>query len=365
MKNINIGIVTFHKAHNYGALLQAYALQSFLKQKYNVFFIDYYNNTVYDNYKPIKPLGRNFIKWPKRIISNIKNYNNNKRKYDIFNIFINKYLNIKEYNNKTIDSCNILITGSDQVWNPDITGGLKNEYTLNIGNKNQRRISYAASCGSKENLTTYKSIFEEKLKIINSISIREESCKELFQELLLDKKIDTVLDPTLLLTQDQWNERIISRKKTIEEKYILAYVVEANNEFIKIVNEISESNGMRVLTFTSKNYFNNQIITNDIYDPFDFVNLIKNAEYIITTSFHATVFSILYNKNFWVVPHKKTGSRVIDLLSKLNISKRAINSLEEFNKIEFEEEIDYKRVNKKLNEERKKSINWLIDAIEK
>ena len=93
--------------------------------------------------------------------------------------------------------------------------------------------------------------------------------------------------------------------------------------------------------------------------------LVKNAEYVIATSFHATAFSIIFNKKFWVVPHKTTGSRVTDLLKKLDISNRAVNSLEEFEKLNFDEDIDYENVNKILEKEREKSINWLIDAIEK
>ena len=77
------------------------------------------------------------------------------------------------------------------------------------------------------------------------------------------------------------------------------------------------------------------------------------------------VFSIIFNKKFWIVPHKTTGSRVTDLLKKLDISSRAVNSLEEFKKLDFDENIDYENVNKILEKERKKSINWLIDAIEK
>ena len=99
--------------------------------------------------------------------------------------------------------------------------------------------------------------------------------------------------------------------------------------------------------------------------PLEFINLIKNAEYVIATSFHATVFSIIFSKKFWIVPHKTTGSRVTDLLNKFGISNRAVNTFDEFKVKNYNEEIDYEKVNKILEKERKKSLDWLIDAIEK
>ena len=138
-----------------------------------------------------------------------------------------------------------------------------------------------------------------------------------------------------------------------------------NDEYMKIVNELSKKTGFKVMTTSAFKMYDNQIVSDKFYNPLEFIKLIKNSEYVVTTSFHATVFSIIFNKKFWVVPHKTTGSRVTDLLKKLDISSRAVNSLEEFKKLDFDENIDYENVNKILEKEREKSINWLINAIEK
>ena len=365
MKKKNIGIFTFHRAHNYGALLQAYALQELLSEKYNPFFVDYYNLKIYGGYKIIRPLGKNFLKWPVRLFNDIKQITIRKERYDVFEKFISDNLKIKKYDINCLNDCDVLITGSDQVWNPLITGSLLNEYTLYFPNNTSKKIAYAASCGFDENIIKYANDFKLKLSKIDEISIREESCKNKLSEIIPDKKIQTVLDPTLLLNMRQWEEKIVDLNLQKTDKYIFAYVVAPNDEYMKIVNELSKKTGFKVMTTSAFKMYDNQIINDKFYNPLEFIKLIKNSEYVVTTSFHATVFSIIFNKKFWVVPHKTTGSRVTDLLKKLCISNRAVNSLEEFKKLDFDEDIDYENVNKILEKEREKSINWLIDAIEK
>ena len=97
--------------------------------------------------------------------------------------------------------------------------------------------------------------------------------------------------------------------------------------------------------------------------PLKFLELIKNAEYVICTSFHATVFSIIFNKKFFIVPHKKTSSRITTLLNKFGLSDRIVYTLDEFSKQDYNKEINYENVNKKIEEEKEKSINWLKNAI--
>lgn len=353
-----IGILTFHRAHNYGAVLQAYALQ----KKTDSFIIDYYNPYIYNQYKLFKPLRKNLIRYISSLINDFRNYKVNKKRYISFEKVISKFPLISQ---KEINDLSILITGSDQVWNPNITGGLSDIYTLNFGKEKVKRISYAASIGNINNVEKYKKEYKDKLSKLDKISVREESAKIELEKILPYKKIDIVLDPTLLLTEKEWSNEI-KNIKTENKKYILAYVVEENDEFIKIVNDLSKKTGLGVIHFGQTNPgYDNEIKSYYTSGPFEFISLIKNAEYIVATSFHATVFSIIFNKKFWIVPHKTTGSRVIDFLNKLGISNRAVNTLAEFNKKNYDEEIDYDKVNKILEKEREKSIKWLTDAIEK
>lgn len=364
-----VGIITFHNVPNYGAFLQAYALQTKLSNlDYDNVIINYINPDITNRYMPIditnfltlvKSFVKIFIK-PQRVI-----------RYYIFQEQISKYMVLTDKIKLKNDVINefkkfdVLITGSDQVWNSDITNGLSDIYTLNINDRNIKKISYAASVGNKIS-ENQGYLFEKKLLNLNHISVREKTTKQELKKIIKDKDIFEVIDPTLLLRRAEWDSIISNiNRNNFDNKYIFIYELTPNDEFEKIVNTIQSKTGLPIYCLSTNRKAYKNCKYKDLSTPFEFVNYIKNAEYIVTTSFHATVFSIIFNKKFWVVPHKTTGSRVTDLLKKLDISNRAVNSLEDFKKLDFDEDIDYKNANKILEKEREKSINWLIDAIEK
>lgn len=364
-----IATVTFHRAHNYGAVLQAYALEKNINKKYNAEILDYYDEKIFDQYKTIRFSGKNFFVFAKRLVKDILNFRIiNQKRYNNFNLFIKSSLKLSnKYTYKNIkglakDNYNVLITGSDQVWNPDIVGELSDIYTLNFGDAKIKRISYAASIGNSRIEEKYKEEYKKKISKIDYISVREEDGKKALEE-IIDKPIEVVLDPTLLLTQEEWDKEI-QECTNEKEKYILAYVVEENEEYRKIVNYLSEKTGLKIIHFEKRNKYKNILRSAYTDGPLEFVNLIKNAEYVIATSFHATVFSIIFHKKFFIVPHKKTGSRVTNLLEKLGIKNRTAYTLEDFEKIDYNFETDWNPVEEKLEQERKKSITWLDKAIE-
>ena len=361
--------MTFHSAHNYGAMLQVYALQNIIKKLNNEsYIINYRNSKIDSEYKVWNVKSKNQINILKKTISSISNYKINRERYNNFEAFMNKRFNLsKEY--RTVKELNynspcydVYITGSDQVWNPGIVGELSDAYTLNFGSKSIKRISYAASMGNPEIKEIYINDYKNKISKIDKISVRENDAKNSLSE-IIDKKIDVVLDPTLLLTQEEWKQEIKDYKKE-EEKYILAYVVKEDEEYRKIVNYLSEKTGLKVVHFEKDDNYENILKSAYTNGPLEFVNLINNAEYVVATSFHATVFSIIFNKKFYVIPHEKTGSRVTNLLDTLEIENRVVYTLDEFKQMKYSKEIDYNKVNQKLDDEREKSINWLKNAIE-
>ena len=367
----SIKTITFQRAHNYGAFLQAYALQTCLKSlNYNVKIIDYQNNNI-DTKKPINFYKKNNIKWTiKSIIDYVKHNKLLNDKYKKFNYLIENNFDLTKKVKDDEDILNviedndILITGSDQVWNPIITKGVDDIYTLNINKEKIKKISYAPSFGSIDEIDNYKRQLIKNISKINKISVREKSAQDfLCNE--LKSRVDVVLDPTLLLTYVEWNDIIVKQNYSEpKEKYILAYDVAPDSEYVKIVNDLSNQSNLKVIHFDLKNIYKNEYMNKYSADPFEFINLIKNAEYIVTTSFHATVFSIIFNKKFWVIPHKKTGKRVTDLLLLMKLSNRVIYALEEFRKRDYNEKINYTLTNEIIVKERKKSKKWLIDAIE-
>lgn len=361
-----VGIITFHNAHNYGATLQVYALQKTLNNMgFDAKVINYNNKIITNQYKLIKYSKKNPIKCVKLLYKSFKNYKNNKMRYIKFEDFINNKLKLtKEYENLESDfpKMDCYITGSDQVWNLDIVGELSNAYTLNFGEEKTKRISYAASVGDALQIRKNNMEFKKKIENLDYISVREEDAKDELQN-IIKKPIEVVLDPTLLLKQEDWNKEILVENKE-KEKYILAYVVEADAEYIKIVNDLSKKTGLKIIHFELINPgYNNVLKSAYTEGPLEFINYIKNAEYIVATSFHATVFSIIFNKKFFIIPHKKTGARVTNLLNKLEIRDRIFHNLDDFENINYDLEINWELVNKKLEKEREKSLEWLNKAI--
>lgn len=367
-----IGILTFHNAYNYGAFLQCFALQEVLKSlKYNnVEIVDYHNERICDSYR-FFPKGHKSIKQKMRDCMKFILYGNKiKKRYKKFDNDIKNRLIISEKQYITPEEIeqisydySILIAGSDQIWNRKITGVLSDAYTLNFKNQDIKKISYAASIGDASLVGKYQNEYKEKISKINYISVREDSAKTELKKIIPDD-ISVVLDPTLLLSKDEWNKYVNDFKN---EKYILAYVVAPDAEYMRIVNDLANKTNLKVIFFDIRNHgYKSNKKCESAYEkgPLDFIDYIKNAEYIVTTSFHATVFSIIFNKKFFIVPHKETGSRVTNLLEKLEIYGRIFSSYEEFKNINYEFETDWKKVDEKLEYERKMSIEWLKNAIE-
>lgn len=364
-----VGIITFHNAHNYGAVLQTYALQEKLNEMgYNTSIINYKCRQITRQYKPIKYSRKNPIKSIRMLYNSFRDYSINKLRYDTFEKFINRKLNLTiPFNNikslkRNYPKFDCYITGSDQVWNMQIVGGLSDAYTLNFGDTKINRVSYAASIGKSKLEENNKHEYKNKLCKINYFSVREDDAKKELEK-IIEKDIEVVLDPTLLLNKNEWDNKIDYIEK-VKEKYILAYVVQENEEHKKIVNYLSKQTDLKVIHFNKEKLYDNELKNEYTANPFEFVNLIRNAEYVVTTSFHATVFSIIYNKKFFVIPHIKTGSRISNLLSKLKINDRIYNSLEEFKNVDYNFETNFQKVEERLKIEKEKSIKFLKEAIE-
>lgn len=361
MKKIRTATITFHKAINYGAILQTYALQqSILNLGIDNDVINYDCKSISNEYKLIK------IKSIKSFIKSLMTLKKCYYKKNKFKLFIKKYiiltnpvtkdiLKSEDFNNRY----DFFITGSDQVWNYEITN-LDDAYFLNFVKDEKKIKSYAASFGIgciPENLRLK---YKNYLKRFSSILVREKTGAKLIEN-LIDKKVNVVLDPVLLLNKNEWN-KIVAKTKfdDIRDKYILVYM---RTPYIKLFAEnLSIKYKMPIfniedLILKNKNKVGN---TESELGPEEFIGAIKNAKFVVTTSFHAVVFSIIYNKDFFINNIDKTkenrSSRQKDLLDLLEIEDREI-----FNHDDDTDfvPIDWNNVNKKLEIERNKSINEL------
>lgn len=342
---MKIGILTFHCAHNYGAVLQSFALQEYLKEKgHKVEIIDYRPSYLIEPYE-IPSLKLKSLSILRRSLSVILLNNSRVKRADNFNAFIKDSLNLSDETNDVQKEYDLYILGSDQIWNGEITKGIDNVYWGNFIKRADSKIcSYAASLGGYKIQKHEKSIIKHHLLNIDKLSVRE---KETLEEIrsLTSKDIVEVLDPTFLINRSKWDQFLGGNFP--KNKYILIYQVRYNKNLLRIANQIANQLQARVIEIPAgislKHLFNKYKSTS----PFEFINLIKNAECIVTSSFHGTAFSLIFEKPFYTVAlNDGADNRSINLLSNLSLNNRIINKN---SKVDFSH-IDYSVVNKKLQD---------------
>lgn len=350
-----IGIITFINTINFGASLQAYSLYKTIKRMgYDVKLISY-NNSFIENKE--KNTERKISM--KSIIKKVVMSKGTKRKIRKFadfeksNIeFSDNYYedNIKRSN----EEFDTFVTGSDQVWNLKITNSDWN-YFLSFVNKDKTKISYAASFGNNViEKKDYKSI-KKNLKDFSGISVREESGQK-FLEKNCEIKSKVVLDPTFLINKEEW-EKLSDFKPNID-KYILVYFPHNKDKVFKFAKKLSKEKKLPIvyLSISPKIIFN----VKTVYDasPEEFVGWIKNAEYIVTGSFHGTAFSINLEKQFYYEP-SGDGSRIDNLVKMTDTYDRSIDLIKD-----FDIKIDYEKSKKILENKKKESLDFLKNALD-
>ena len=300
-----IGIATFCKANNYGAVLQAYGLSQFLKKENEVEFLDIKFNPKVENNQneAIKKIGIS-----QKIIGKMK-----KRKFEKFRkenlIISNEIIHGDKDSNKVQDKYDYYIVGSDQVWNTDITNKTRAFFLDFV--KNKPKIAYAASYG-KDNLNeTEKKWSAKYLNSFNAISVREkQSAMYLKQQLNLN--VNVVCDPVFLLDKDEWIKN--NGVKVKNKSYILIYYMENNQTLEKIISNIKKMYDYPIIAIKGGIQKTKGVIHVDGLGPKEFLNIIYNAKIVITNSFHALAFSIIFNKDVIALEHSKWNLRIANLL---------------------------------------------------
>jgi hypothetical protein len=364
---MKVGVITFHIAHNYGAVLQAYALSNKLnKLGYDTEIIDYRPKFLTRLYS-INPIDK--LPDAKSLMSLLLMYPIRYKKYKKFQRFINNKIPLSDDKFRTSKKLAILsskydafITGSDQVWNPEING-VMGEYFLDfVKDASSIKISYAASFGSSAIKDEYVEEITRYLKKLDAISVREEDGVKIVNKLIGSKPV-LVLDPVFLLSIDEWKEQIIIPK--VNEKYVLVYMMEYNAKVIDIALEIAKEKKLKILNISSSLKVPDGFACNirDI-GPNEFLGYFYAAEYVITNSFHGTAFSIIFEKDFIAVPHTKLNSRIDNILKLTKLKKQQVDLLDV--NISYEclaRKIDYSKAKLILNKEIESSIAYLQSVL--
>lgn len=391
-KKIKVGIITYHFPYNCGAALQCLALQTKLEELgYEACVINYrpwYHQNRYTPLKnPIYYAGKRFRDPAKgffdrmkhaidgflRTVHSWRTYRKVSVKDKKFRTFLRE--NIKETKvyrslqklQKDPPDCDIYISGSDQLWNCGLTGGtFDSAYFLNFGGDHVGRMTY--SVGANFNgLENPEEVLKELVRSLDVISLRETKWLPAVESATEGKiPIHVDVDPTLLLTAQRY-EPFMTPVPTEKEPYILTYTMtgEAQKQVYNGAKMLSEKLGMKVMDVCGDpNPWNKKVADNRLCGPGEFLSYIKNAEYVVTNSFHGTVFSILFQKKFITIPHAQTGNRVTELLDKLGISQRYQTVAAEA-VAEITNEIDYQEVMRKLDALRTASGEFLKESVEK
>lgn len=369
---MKIGIITYHSAHNYGAVLQAFALQEYLqKQGHDVQIINYKIKEIENFYRLIKfkKSKHKSINVAKKTIKKVKLHLFERQKLTRkkkFDDFINNKMNLTipcktlaELRVANFDF-DLMIAGSDQIWNRKHTKGLKPAYFLDFGPKEAKRISYAASIGEDFISEDDELVFQRYLKNLDMISVREHKAIELIQH-LTPKKIEEVVDPSQLLEKEDY-EKIIEHPK-IKGDYILVHKMGNPEEIIKVAKKVSEELNLPIVHNMDKGTFKNEIALSKYFSPGEFLGCIEDAKFVITSSFHATSFSLIYGKPFITMPFVGRASRMINLLKNLDLFDHYVETVDDLKSLDSYNE-NYDEVHERMRKQRKSSEDFLKRAIE-
>ncbi|MBE5919037.1 MAG: polysaccharide pyruvyl transferase family protein [Pseudobutyrivibrio ruminis] len=354
---MKVGILTFHAVQNYGAMLQAYALSETINgMGHSCEVIDYRSASIEKQYKPIQ---LKEIKHPKGFLKSLPMISHKKKLQREVDDFVANIMRTskKKYDLSNISSCvddyDVIIVGSDQVWNLNASGG-DTTYLLDFVSDDKKRASYAASISVKDPDDEYKSLLKNQLSRYKFISVRETDAKDLLEE-LLTRDIYVTIDPTLLIDSEKW---INISQDTDEQDYILLYMMTVNADLRKYATELSRRKGLPVKYVSL--YEPKAEGCEMVFAPsvIDWINLHRNAKYVVTNSFHGMVFSIVFQKKFAYGLTKNAGknTRLSNLLEQIGIGDRVAN-IDDLDKIDTP--IDYESVENKLVDLRDGSMNYL------
>lgn len=358
-----IKTLTCHDVYNLGASLQAYALSKYLTDLgHDVEIIDYkpdylsghfrltgVSNPKYD--KPIIRIVYQMLKFPKRFIAL---HGKRKKAFDSFKkeylpVGKTRYNSEQELENNP-PMADLYIAGSDQIWNTLFKNGNDPAFYLQFVPPTKVKASYAASFATDKLYGEKTEQIRRWLFGLDHISVRERSGLVILRDLGI-KEAACVLDPVFLLSKKEWEKMCVP---ATDDDYLFVYDFDKNNQIKDFAYRIAKQQGYKIFTLQNLGYGDrcyNQV------GPKEFISLIMNARCIISNSFHATAFSIIFGKDFWVFNrHENINTRMLDLVNSLELGTRIVGNLS--NRID-EKRIDYSKVNRLLSENISLSKDYL------
>lgn len=361
-----VALITLHRVRNYGSSLQTLALQTKMEQMgANVEVIDYYPEryTSWGLLKRLKYKSKRLEKNPVLLLmARLAISPSYVKKKIVFDKFLKKNLKVtgKTYRTEEelLQNCpnaDAYCTGSDQVWNSHWNEGVDAPFYLSFLPDEAKRFSYAASIGNAEVSQKEKDDIFPYLKKYQFLSVREDSGVKILEEMGFEN-VFHVLDPTLLLSREEWEPYVSNR--FVKEKYVVTYNLHHDPELDRYAKTLAEQEGLKLYHIS---YNLHDIIRNGKLKwcpkVQEYLGLIKHAQYVVTDSFHATVFSLCFRKKFMALLPQEASSRISSLLHVVGLEQRGIHQWSSVNGIK--EEIDYCAVETRMQTARGFSQRYL------
>lgn len=361
-KNMKIRLMTFHTPKNYGAVLQAYSLLSFLKKRCeDVKIIDYNTENLRGKYS-LLPKFNSFRGFFHTFLL-LLNYNKKKLKYIKFDSFIKNNLDVTERYSTTNElyskkiTADTVITGSDQVFNPNRITDERKAFYLDFVSGQSVKISYAASFGVNDIDDSKTEEIRNYLESFRFLSVRERSGAAIIRKLTGREAVE-VLDPVFLCDKETWRG-IAKPYYKKHSHYLLYYRLIGSKKSDKTAEKAAEDQNLKLIILTDG--LIKSVCKTVIRDagPTEFLSLILNADYIVTDSYHGAAFSVIFEKQFlFTDTDPTTGLRTCSLLDKLQITGQAyiLNGT-------GKPWIEYEKIKKIMEKEKERSVNFIINAI--
>ena len=357
-----VGIITFHFVNNFGGNLQAYALRRVVEQKCNTDaeLIDYRNWFIrFTDTVRLLPITTNFAE----IKSGIKTMGQRlgrRRKFINFtkenNKLSRRYINHWQLNaNPPGDDK--YICGSDQIWNPFLTCGLSHNYFLRFEANPDNKIAYAPSFGTSGVEPRYQKKLDKYLNEIGHLSVRETSGQTFIKD-LSNRDAIRVIDPTFLLTKEEW-EAVGKNPLKSDEPYMLLYIMQRDDEMYGYAKKLKEKLGIKVVEISRYGY-QPGFVDETLIDvgPDEFLGLFRDAAYVCTNSYHGLAFSVIFQKELCLVPCKRFRARISNLIDLLHID---ISSCQDDDSLIANYDKVY--VQQNIEKERKKALSYLNESL--
>ncbi|MEY8199359.1 MAG: polysaccharide pyruvyl transferase family protein [Colwellia sp.] len=355
---MKIALITVHHANSYGGMLQAFATKEVLSQFGEVTFINYTSDHLANTMRIVNlSLSvRSFLRTAKNLARLFPRYRLLK-KFRMFQeenfpqtALLRNGLDLKAQE-KEFD---VFVCGSDQIWNPKITEGFDEAYFLGFI-ENKKKVSFASSAGSYVYTAPEAVLVKQYLKSFSSIGVREEDLNDRMSLLLGRDDITTVLDPTLLLSPQDWIEYFNIELDDRIQPYLLVYALKISKNGYRAIELIAKQLGLRVLAIDQEPFLRYKVDKhlNDV-GPEEYLSLIANASFVVTDSFHGTAFSLNFNIPFITISPSTGVNRVQTLLAAVGLEDRILIN-EKMPNLTF----SFDDANKKLVYLREKSLAFL------